>query len=288
VVSALVTDNNLNSKCEEEELTMALKKGNGKPEATENVVKEENVATEAPATNEAPATQDNSQIGIDSDKLVFLNPLTDPSQPDTNYEKDENGNAKKVVSGTIVGYRLQATIDLDVPDVGLGADAKSNSMSFDATKIENVKHVPAGTPFDVTKFEAGLLLSQERFNAQITGGDKPMVCAYTSVAKKGASGAVVSTGANTVPTISLRAVNKGESIRNYKSIDVLTFTTTTDPTSGLVRKNRTIVAGFEKWDPLTKVQQRVSTGGSATEPVNKRNKGAEAFLAIVGNRKAQA
>ena len=261
---------------------MALKK----PQTAETVVENETVVEDAAVETAAPVqeapvkaapVQATENTGIDSDKLVFLNPLGDPSKDDTTTV-----DGKKVVCPTIVGYRLKTLIDLEIPDIGLGADARKNPMSFDESKINNTRLVKAGETFDLTRFEAGILLSDDRFNSVISGGDKPMVCTYPKTVKEGAG--VVSTN-SAVPTITLRATNAGESIRDYKFIEVLSFTTTTE--NGQTRKHRTINKGFEKFEPLCKISQRVSSSAANSQGI-KRNKGAEAFLAIVNARKAQA
>lgn len=265
---------------------MALKV---KDEAVKNSQKVENqkAAASTEAATPVQETVNVEGLGADSDKLVFIAPLGDPSKPDTTPIEQPDGSTKKITTSTVVGYRFKATVDMEVPDVAPGDDLKNNLMSFTGD-VSKTKLVKAGEEFDLTKFETGLLISQVRFNGRATGGDKPVVCSYTTIQKKGSNGtALASTAAATaVPSIALRALNKGQSIKDYKFIDVLDFTVINGE-NGTTRKKRTIKPGFEKFAALAKETIRTPRANSgATTPANVRNKGAEAFLAIAAAHRA--
>ena len=255
---------------------MALTRGNGKgavPEA-KSEVKEQAIATTT-AEQEIKDAGAANELGALSDKLILVAPLGDPSNPDTT-----NDNGEKKVTSTIVGYRFKAEVDLEVPDVEPGDDFKKNLMSFKGD-TSKTRHVPAGTEFDLTRFETGMLISRDEFNGKALGGDKPVVCSYNMSQKKGSTGAVLSTsGAAAIPSISLRAANQGASIKDFPIIDVLTCKTIQNE-SGIPRKERTIVPGFEKFAPLcAKVVRTPGASANALGKVNIRNKGAETFLKI--------
>lgn len=265
----------------------AKKASPAKKTATTEVAPEQKEAA-AQAAVETP--ENTSAYGVDSSKLIFIQPLGDPSKQDkTTIENKNGGEPRVVITSTIVGYRFKAEIDLDVPDVPLGDDARDNSMSY-AGDTSKTRHVKAGEVFDLTRFETGLLMSQERFNARCTGGDKPMVCTYNKTGKKDSKGNVASVNAATaVPVISLKALTPGASIKDYPMEDVLTCVD--EVVNDQKRKKRTIKAGFEKFAPLcvsrTKSSGRTSTGGAASM-ANQRNQNAAAFLNIVAAKQAKA
>lgn len=241
--------------------------------------------TSAVVEAEAAVETPDENIGIDSDKLKFVAALGDPSQDDVTYIKDkETGKVDKKTDPVIVGYRFVADIDLEVPDVAPGDDLKKNLMSYKEEEITKTRLVKAGTEFDLTKFETGLLISPARFNGKATGGQIPVSCSYANTAKKTSTGAIASTSATAaVPNIAIRAITG--SIKDVAPIPVLKFTSTKDPKTGQTRKSREILPGFEKWAPLCKtvVTRRSSSTGS-TASKNVRNQGAAAFLQVVQSK----
>lgn len=259
---------------------MALqRKGNVAEQPEKVAVAETNEKVSAQVTAESTIQEagEANNVGIWSDKLHLVAPLGDPSNPDTTT--DEKSGDKKVTS-TIVGYRMKADIDLEVPDVKVGDDFKKNLMSF-VGDPNQTRHVPAGTEFDLTRFELGMLISRDEFNGKALGGDKPVSCSYSTSQKKGSAGSVLTaSGATAIPSISLRAFNPGQSIKDFPIIDVLDYTVTKGE-NNVVRKVRTIKPGFEKFAALcvTNVRTPGSKSGSA-EKANVRNKGAETFLKI--------
>lgn len=237
------------------------------------------VAAETPVTEE----QVNKEYGKLSDKLKFVAALGDPSRDDVTV-KEVNGKQVRKVDPTIVGYRFVADVDLEVPDCKPGDDLKDNLMSFTGDP-NNTRHVPAGTTFDLTKFETGMLISREEFNGKALGGERQVVCAYTSTAKKASDGKIAKTSAAAaVPTVALRALSG--SIKDYEMIPVLEFKKEVGD-KGQTKKIRKILPGFEKWEALCKeAVRRTSTRTGATSQANQRNKGAAAFLQIAGAKKA--
>lgn len=255
---------------------MALQRSSVKSEKAEakNEVKEQ-IANSTTAEQEIKDAGAANELGKYADKLILVAPLGDPSNPDVTNE-----NGVKKTTSTIVGYRFKAEIDLEVPDVEPGDDFKKNLMSFKGD-TGKTRHVPAGTEFDLTRFETGMLISRDEFNGKALGGDKPVVCSYNTSQKKGSTGAVITaSSAASIPSISLRTANAGVSIKDFPIIDVLTCQTV--PTeNGIPRKERTIVPGFEKFAPLcAKAVRTPGAGASALGKANVRNKGAETFLKI--------
>lgn len=263
---------------------MALQRKNA--QATENA--EQKTAPQV-TENQVTAEQDIHEAGDASkleslaDKLYLVAPLGDPSNPDTTNE-----NGVKKVTSTIVGYRMKCDVDLQVPDVAVGDDFKKNLMSFTGDP-QATRLVKAGEEFDLTRFEAGMLLSRDEFNGKALGGDKPVVCSYNMSVKKGSTGAVMTTsGATSIPSISLRAANKGASIKDFPIIDVLDYTVTKGE-NGVPRKNRTIKPGFEKFAALCATAVRTpSANAGAGAKAQVRNKGAEAFLKIAAMHGSKA
>lgn len=256
---------------------MALQRKGGEktPEKTAGAEVQEKVGAQVTAEQSVQEAGAANIIGSMSDKLHLVAPLGDPSNPDTTNE-----NGVKKVTSTIVGYRFKADVDLEVPDVEVGDDFKKNLMSFKGDP-NRTRHVPAGTEFDLTRFETGMLISRDEFNGKALGGDKPVVCSYNASQKKGSTGTVMTTsGATSIPSISLRAAAQGASIKDFPIIDVLDYTTTKGE-NNTIRKVRTIKPGFEKFAALCITNVRTPGQGRSTAgAANVRNKGAETFLKI--------
>lgn len=230
------------------------------------------------AAAQASAAPVDEALGSKSGTIEFIAPLGDPSKDDVTQVGDQ-----KIVTPTIVGYRFRALVDMEVPECGTDSDLKSNPMSF--KNIDGKKAVKAGETFDLTRFETGLLLSPAEFNGRVTGGQHEMVAAYTSTAVKNSSGQVMKADAVAkIPTVSLRAAAQGASIKDFKMINVLTFTKEKGE-NGVSIVHREIVPGFEKWLPLTERTARKSGSATPSTPKVTRNKGAEAFLRIVKSKR---
>lgn len=261
---------------------MALQRKKNEDAKVETAAVNEKVSAQVTAEQNIQEAGDANILGSMSDKLYLVAPLGDPSNPDTT-----NDEGVKKVTSTIIGYRMKADIDLEVPDVEVGDDFRKNLMSFkgDPNKTRLVK---AGEEFDLSRFEAGMLISRPEFNGKALGGDKPVTCSYNMSAKKGSTGNVMTTsGATSIPSISLRAANQGASIKDFPIIDVLDFVAEKQP-NGTVRKTRTIKPGFEKFAALCATAVRVPGQGGAKTTTNVRNKGAEAFLKIAQMQGAKA
>lgn len=236
------------------------------------------------ATTQVTAPQvDPDILSSKSDTIAFVSPLGDPSHPDTVIGKD----GKKSVTSYIVGYRLKALADMEVPDVPLDVDARNNLMSFKTDMKNNKRAVKAGQTFDVTRFELGLLLAEPEFNGRITGDGKGFTAVYqlkTAKAGKGNLGKVSAT--SELPTVSLKS-DTG-SIKDYDIIDVLTYESKPiSEGSAITRKVRKITEGFERFEGLAvNKAPRPRTAGTKTSstPKNRRNPNAEAFLKILAGK----
>lgn len=255
------------------------------PQTKEEIKQEANAAVveaKASASLDVPANR-----GILSDKIAFVCCLGDPSRLDITPANPAKEGSQERQDPTIVGYRFKALVDMDVPDVEPGADFQGlkNPMSYsgDVTKKRRVK---AGETFDLTRFETGVLVSSEEVNAKIFGNeDLKVIASYVVSSKKTASGAVVK-ATTALPTVTLRSVDNGKSVKDVPFVNVLTFEAIptgkmTKSNKPMVRKVRKIIPGFEKWSKLCEEAVRVSTGASAGASAansNARNKGALAFL----------
>ena len=257
---------------------MGLKavKSAGTP-ATEPTKAEKAEKVEAAAQATAQ-TVSSDKLCSKSNLVALVAPLGDPSHPDTTITE----SGEKKVTSYIVGYRFKALADLEVPECGLGDDARTNLMSF---KDKNGRRmVKAGETFDLTRFETGMLLAPPEFNGRISGEGKNFYATFQTGTIKTKNGQVAqTTQTNDIPTVSLKPDGKG-SIKDMKIIDVLT-SKNVQGNGGVVRKERAIIKGFEKWAPLCLEKTRMSSGGSGSSaPANTRNAKAEAFLAIVSKK----
>jgi len=216
-------------------------------------------------------------LGSKCNAIEFIAPIGDPSRPDVTTDK--NGNKTK--TPYIVGYILKALEDIEVPHCGLAEDARKNLMSF-IDKNAKVR-IPAGTEFQVTRFDVGLLLAAAEFNGRMTGGGKSISAVYQIASQKSAKGTLGDASAATaIPTVSLRT-DTG-SIKDYPIVECLTFEVIPGE-NGTVRKNRHIKPGFEYFENLCiapEARERRTGVGSA--PKNARNKNAQAFLDIVSKK----
>lgn len=264
---------------------MALNLKNPEPKVEET--KKDEIVKEQAATNVSIAEEKipDGILGSKSDKIVLISPLGDPSREDVT-PRMVNGKEEKITTSTIVGYLFKALEDVDVPDCGLGDDARKNPMSF--KELGATKHVKAGETFALTRFETGVLLSRAEYNARITGEGKEFAVVYQKSANtpKGVDGSARVEG--NLPTVSLRGITT--SIKDLKMVDVLTFTKeAVVDTKGNTRNkvtSRTVVKGFEKWEPMCKSMQRASGAGSrAGEDKNVRSAPAEAFLKMVAKKR---
>ena len=264
-------------------MALQLKSKDSVKASAENV---ETKVVQADAMASAPVVKDEN-LGSKSDKLAFVAALGDPSQDDVTYITTPDGKKDKKVDPIIVGYRMKALEDIEVPDVAPGDDFTNNLMSFTPADVDKTRHVKAGEEFDITRFELGMLISRPEYNGKATGGQIPVTCAYATQSKNSSAGVAVKAATTTLPSVSLRAVQG--SIKDVAIIPVLEFTTTQDPNTKATRKKRTILPGFEKFQPLCKdfVTTGIRRSGSTSKSgVETRNKNAEAFLKIAMAKKA--
>lgn len=257
---------------------------NRKPKTEEKVAPVAQAPVAEPKTEEpvAPAAQTPEvEIGSARADLAFVCPLGDPSNPDTTKVKLPDGSEERKITSTIVGYKFKVLKDMQVPDCGTNEGFKNDPMNFVEQKWRDAK---AGEIIALTPFETAMLLSQPQFNGGCDGGEKPVSCVYQSKSLKTKAGQVATASAVTaVPRVSLRAATG--SIKDFDIEDVLTFTK--QEVNGVTRKLRTMNPGFEKWAPLAASAVRKTTGGSrdAVDPRTVANKNAQAFLALINNRK---
>lgn len=245
---------------------------------TATAPKQEEVKVEATAT----ATEEGKNYGSDRKNLAFVCPLGDPSNPDTTKVVNPDGSEGRKITSTIVGYRFKVLADMKVPNCGTNENFKNDPMNYD--NVDAWIDVKAGTEVNLTPFETALLLSGENFNGGCDGGEKPVSCVYQFKTPKSKSGVAKASAVQAAPRVSLRAATG--SIKDFAIEDVLTFVK--KEVNGVVRKERTIKPGFEKWAPLAAVATRKSTGRSgkvAADPTTTANKNAQMFLQYVKARK---
>lgn len=117
--------------------------------------------------------------GSNSGDIAFVIALGNPARTNKRTEKGD-----KIASMECVGYRLKALADVKVPKLTMLADAKNNPMSFDKEKIEFVD-VKAGTEFDVTLPELGMLISDPKYAGTFTGNGDTVQLHVTLSASRG-------------------------------------------------------------------------------------------------------
>lgn len=250
---------------------------------TETVKTEKEVAAANLSASNPVQEIDEKIFESKCDKIAFVAAIGDPSRDDVTPANPEKGIEKRV-DPTIVGFAFKVLEDMEVPDCGIPEDLKENNMAY--VNAQGKKAVKAGEIVHLTRFETGLLLSPEEFNSKATGGEMPVGCTYTikkETAKSGATATVSS--ASRVPTVSLRPLKTGMSIKDIEMILCLDFTTESKE-NGQTRKKRVIKPGFEKWESLCKVSTTTRTRStSASAKQATRSKGAVEFLKIVNARK---
>lgn len=265
---------------------MALQIGGNNKKVEEKVstpaVENKEVKTGVKEETVAPVKEEsNVEFGVSRGDLSFVCPLGDPSNPDTTRIKLPGGGEDKKVTSTIVGYKFRVNKDMRVPECGTNEGFKNDPMNYKEIAYRDAK---AGEVIALTPFETALLLSQPEFNGGCDGGEKPVSCVYQTKSLKTKGGQVATaSAAAAMPRVSLRATTG--SIKDFDIEDVLTFTK--QEVNGVVRKQRTIKPGFEKWAPLAATAMRKTAGGSrdSVDPTTVANKNAQAFLAFVKSRK---
>lgn len=232
---------------------------------SKKAAQEENVAVEAKteeaavAEATAPAGAEevaNDTVGTLSAKIAFVAPLGNPLKDDVTIIKGKDGQENKKVTPFIVGYRLKALEDIDVPECGTTDNFKKDYMDY--ADINGKKHVAAGETFDVTPFEMAVLAADPRVNRTFSGGERVAICCWS---KKEFTGS--KTGDVTVKAVPRAVLRLTEgSIKDYNYIEVCSKTVEMDE-SGKQRKVGHINPGFEKWAPLCKASARTAGGRTA-------------------------
>ena len=119
------------------------------------------------ASSAAPVDLEN--VENKSNTLAYVVALGDPSEVDRATFKKGNSEETRTFS-RIIGYRFRALEAMEVPDFGT-TDRFNGPRLNNAADVTNWKQVQAGEEFDLTRVEAGALLSQPQFNLRATGGD---------------------------------------------------------------------------------------------------------------------
>lgn len=259
---------------------LSVSKGKAKAAAEKPAAVNENDKVKAAAEGQVPVTNDvdNDIIGSKSDTLIFLNPLEDPSQPDTT-EVTVNGEKQQLTTGTIVGYRFMSTEPISIPDCGCNIDFKKDRMNY--VNAEGTRQVAANEPFDLTPFEMAMLLSRPEYNVVASGGDYPVKCTYNFSGSKTKDGTVLKN--NKTPRASLRGIKT--SVKQIPMIKVLEFTSKKNE-NGTTTIDRKINAGFEKWEPLCQKVTNAGRGAGAGAANKKVYSGqAQTFLSLIKAKK---
>lgn len=228
---------------------------NKKAAQEENVAVEAKTEEAAVAEATAPAGAEevaNETVGTLSEKIAFVAPLGNPLKDDVTIIKDKDGQEIKKVTPFIVGYRMKALEEMDVPDCGTTDNFKKDYMDY--ADINGTKHVAAGETFDVTPFEMAVMAADPRINRTFSGGERVGICCWSKKEFTGSKSGDVTV--KNVPRAVLR-LTEG-SIKDFNYIEVCSKTVEMDE-SGKQRKVGHINPGFEKWAPLCKTSAR--TGG---------------------------
>lgn len=240
-----------------------------------------NAKAQAGAKATTPVEPDVKDDELESmcDTLIFVAPLEDPSNPDKTPIKGKDGTIENITTGRIVGYKFKSTKAITIPDCGLDAGFKKDRMNY--VNKTGTRQVKAGEEFDLTPFEMAMLLSLPQYNSKATGGDYHVKCKYSFPGAEKKDGKVVRVQEGKTPNVSLNGLNC--TIKKLPMIPVLTFETHKN-SNGSTVKPRTIIAGYEKWQPLC--EGGVRKGGSAGERASTKvyNDQAQAFLNIINKR----
>ena len=263
---------------------MAIKRRHDEGEASVAATNEK-VITDAVAEATAPVEVPEENSGIlqsKSDTIAFVAAIGDPSRPDVTPNPQDPQHPR--VDPTIVGFAFKASEDLEVPDCGTPANLKDNSMDYVAEMVNNTRHVAAGEVFYLTRFETGLLLSREEYNSIITGGELPVKVVYQKRKDNAVGGVATVSNLTPLPSVSLRPIDAGKSIKDIKMIECLSFTKEATE-KGAAKKIRSLNPGFEKWESLAIVKSPARGASTATTKDRiTRNKAASAFLDIVARK----
>lgn len=244
-------------------------------------------AATAAATADVPVSDTPDEVfGSKSNTIIFVAALGDPSRDDVTSKTGPDGQEKKSVDPTIVGYALKSTEDVEIPDFGIPKDLKKNPMDYE--NLEGSRKVKAGEIFYLTRMETGAFLSQDEYSGRATGGDMPVTVTYGSNRKTNKNGQSTAAAGSEIATVSLRAANPNSSIKDIKMINVLESVDTVGE-GGRKIKKRTLNQGFEKWQSLCVVAARPkgTRAGSGSKPASMRNDRALAFKAILEKKRAQ-
>lgn len=220
---------------------------------------------------------ESMEIGKDQYNLEFICALGDPSRMEKGKKKDSDTG--KVTPKT-VGAKFRVLSRLQIPESPPQEDFAKNLMSFDKDDIQWVWH-EAGDIVNLTPFEYGLLLSQPNFNTFCLGGDRPVCLTITSARKdKGALNAITK-----LPRVTLRPYGTTQTYKDTTIEPVLECKTViVNELTGQRKKVKTIIEGYEKWEPLT-IQGESKRGRKAksktADPTKTPNEKAKTYLEML-------
>jgi hypothetical protein len=235
----------------------------------------EEVKAQAPVEGAESVSDDT--VGSLSDKIAFIAPLGNPLRDDVTPIKVDGKDDRKVTP-FIVGYRMKALVDMEVPDCGTTDEFKKNYMDFN--DINGKKFVKAGEEFDITPFEMAVLAARKEVNKRFSGGDRVAICTWAKKDLQGGKSGDVTV--KSMPRAQLRLAEG--SIKDYNIINVCEKSIEIDE-AGNQKKVGTINPGFEKWAPLCKATTRKAVGRAAAKsgkPVY--DAAAAGFMAILKSR----
>lgn len=234
-----------------------------KTKVEENVQAEVNTAPAAEVNEEVMAEDDmpkNSPEGTNSlrDKVAFVQPITTPLRDDVTKVKFPDGHEETKHTPFIIGYQFKALIDLVVPECGITPNFKKNYMDY--KDINGKREVKAGEIFNCTPFETALMASWAEFNTMFTGGEHTAVCAFSRRILESKNGGADKVIVKDFPRAVLR-LTKG-SIKDIGYVNAFEKQVVMGE-DGRERRTGTVVAGFEKWEPMLQATTRSGARGAS-------------------------
>lgn len=114
--------------------------------------------------------------GAMSDKVAYLYALGNPANEGTRSEK----GTTDIPVVEVVGYKLKALADIQVPVINREGIAKCDIMGYKEVKWVPVK---AGQEFDLTRGELGLMIQLPEYNGMFSGDPNNIVEVQVTVSK---------------------------------------------------------------------------------------------------------
>lgn len=227
----------------------------------------------------------NPELGSLSDKLEYVAALGDPSVPDPVELKKADGSIEKHVFSRIIGYRFKALEAMSVPDFGTTSRFNGDRL-MNAEDPNRWKNVQAGETFDLTRLEAGALLSKAEFAGKADAGENPVKMTVAFGKLKTANGVNVE-DAEQMPVVQLVLQDGTKSIKKLGIIDVLDYVSNSTAENRYAEGTRTMRPEFEntKWaNRALAASKRASAPRSQSSNKDARViKVSAAFNALMGN-----